>query len=119
MEKPKVKEIYETKNYIVKRFDVDETGVKKYRKKKILTNDGREVILNFGIKNGKTILTSIWYNKNDFTKSEVLRRNEEDEKLKRKKIKSKLKRKKKSNTKRKAASMFKRKIASMLKRKRK
>lgn len=104
---PKIKDIYETRNYIVKRFDVDKSGIKKFRKKKIITDDGREIILNLGIKNGKTILTSIWYNKNDFTKNEILQRSNKE--IKKRKI-NKLKRKKKNNN-------LKRKIANMIKRK--
>ena len=61
-----VMDIEEKPHYIVVKLRKRPPDTKTYRRKIIKTKEGRERILNVAIrKNGKTVITSIWYPKDD------------------------------------------------------
>lgn len=96
----KVIDIEEKPNYIVVKLREKPRDTKTYRRKIIKTKDGRERILNVAIrKNGKTVVTSIWYPKDD-PKAKYLKQLAKEKGILRKsKTVKKEERKKKSNKK--------------------
>jgi len=117
--KLKPKEVEETENYVIERFEPpEEKSAVKYRRKVVYDKQGYRHLLTIAIlprkgeRGGRTIVTSIWHPKEEpraktiietakrkgiYRKSKTLKR-EEKEKKRKKKQKTKDRKSKKKNT---------------------